>query len=145
LSLNIVDDFWSHHDPNFATGLHREYLVDAVAGSGNLLKPFQTLHVCLDALSASSRTTAADCVGRLNEDSFDGSYLDLAVVSLDGMHHIGMLAVFASQIGADDSVRPFHFMGQRLADVMQKGGTFAVSDVQPQFRRHQRGDVGALH
>ena len=104
MCLDVIDDVRRHHDPNFASRLHCEHLVDAITRSGNFFQPLEPLDVRLDAFPPSARTATADGVGRLHENSLNGAYLDLVVVRLDGMHDIGMLTVLASQIGTDDRV-----------------------------------------
>jgi hypothetical protein len=84
--------------------LHREYLVDTFSRSSDLFEPLEPLNVRFDALASSTGPAAADGVGRLHENGFYSAYLDLVVVSLDGVHYVGMLAVLARQIRPDDRV-----------------------------------------
>ena len=43
------------------------------------------------------------------------------------------------------SLRPLHFISNALPMSCGNTARFPVSDVQPQFGRHQRGEVGAFH
>jgi hypothetical protein len=109
-------------DPDLASGLHRENLVDTFTWPAISSNRSQPLHVRLNAFPPGARTTTADGVCRLHQDSFNRTHFDLVVVRLDSMHDVGMLAVLPSQIGPDDRVRPLDLVGQCLADVMQERG-----------------------
>src|SRR4029453_17778301 len=72
-------------------------------------------------------------------------HFHLVVMRLDGMHHIGVLAVLASKISSDNCVRSLNLMCECLADVVQERRTFAVGDIKAKFSRHQCGNVRALN
>ena len=89
---------------------------------GDLLEVAQALDVLLEGLSPGTGARARQRVGGLDDDRLDGLRLDLVVV---GFHRVGdgrRLAVLASQIAADERVRPLDLVRDRLADVVQEGG-----------------------
>ena len=59
-------------------------------------------------------------------------------------HRLGF-AVAPQKVRADDRVRPFHLMVDRLADVVQQPRPLRRHHLQAQFRRHQSHQVRYFH
>ena len=66
------------------------------------------------------------------------------MVRLDGVNNVGIFTVTTQQVGSDDRMRPFGLVGEGLADVVQKRRSLALCHVEPQFSRHDPGQVGTL-
>ncbi len=56
----------------------------------------------------------------------------------------GSSPVLAQQVRSDDGMGTGHLVGQRLADVVQERGAFALVDIEAELPGHQAGQVGAL-
>src|ERR1019366_10558221 len=87
----------------------------------DLPKPLKPLDVGLQRLTPCPWAPATDGVSRLGQHRFDRAYLHLVVVRLDGMHHIGRLAVPPRDLRADQRMAALHLVSERLADVVQHG------------------------
>src|SRR6185437_142343 len=144
LGLDVVDPVGLDHDPDLASGLHGEDLLDALVAAGDLLETLEPLHVHLQRLAAGTGTPAADPVRRLGEDGLDGADLDLVVVRLDVVHHVLRLAVPAGDLRADQRVAALDLVGERLADVVQHRAALEQYRVDPQLAGHHARDVGRL-
>ena len=87
---------------DLATSLHGICPLDAVVGVGDLLKLLKALDVVLGRLAASTGTRRGNCICSLDKHGKNGVGVDIAVMSLDRVDNNGLLAVAASEIGADN-------------------------------------------
>ena len=91
-------------------------------GVGDLLKLLKALDVILGRLAASAGTRRGNCICSLDERGKNGVGVDIAVMSLDRVDNNGLLAVAASEIGADNGVGTLYVMIDCLAEIVQQAG-----------------------
>src|SRR5574341_1036567 len=113
-SLRVLDA------PDLAAGLHREDLADPRVAGGDLLQLLEPLDVGLQGLAPGAGAAAGDGVGRRGQHRLDGALLDLAVVGLDRVDHLGRLLQAPRQLRAELRVGALDLVRERLADVVQE-------------------------
>ena len=139
VDLARIDDH-----PDLAPGTHREYALDALVASGDLLKVAKAPDVLLERVAAGARACTGDGVGGLDDHGLDRARLDLAVVSL---HRVGDrlgLAAAPGDLPADEGMRALDLVGDRLADVVQQRRPARGLDRGAEFVGHQRRELRAL-
>ena len=110
------------HDADFAAGLERERLRDALERVGDAFELLEALDVGLEDVAARAGTRRRDGVGRLDDHRFERRPVDVHVVRGDGLQHRLALAVLAEEVEAELEVRALQVAVDRLADVVQERG-----------------------
>src|SRR5438093_1280577 len=108
------------------------------APSGSMPLPpevLEPLDVALEHLAPRPGTGPGERVGGVDERRQDGLRAHLLVVGRDGVHDLRRLAVLAGDLAADDRVRSFHLVGERLADVVQQRGAARLLLVETELGR----------
>ena len=67
------------------------------------------------------------------------------MVGFDRVRHFLALPVAAGELRADHRVAALHFVGERLADVVEERAPFRERHVRAQFSGHHPRQVGAFH
>ena len=127
----IADLFWVHDDSEFPTGLNRIAFFDAVERSPDPFQIFEPLKIGCHRLRTRARPGGADGVGSADEDAPDEFVRHLAVMRCDTVNNVLRLLVSLEKLCANDSVRPFGFLGHRLANVVEQPNALGLADVQP--------------
>src|SRR5579885_2582760 len=131
-------------DAHFPARLDGEGLLDPAERVADPFELLEALGVALEHLPTGSGAGPRERIGRIDERGEDRLGLHLLVVRRDGVHDLRRLPVLARDLAADDRVRALHFVGERLADVMEERGSPSLALVEPQLRRHGPGDEGGL-
>ena len=108
------------HHADLTAGLNGVALLDAGIGARDLLELLQTLDVVLQVLTARAGTRGGDGVGRLHQAGHQRLALHVAVVRLNGVDDVLLLAVLAGVFHTERHVRALDLVVKRLADVVQQ-------------------------
>lgn len=89
------------------------------------------LDVGLHALATGAGASAADGVGCLHDNRLDVELLDLVMMAGDAIEDFLVHAVALTELRADDGVRAFNLMIDRLTDVVQQATHLAIATSAP--------------
>ena len=127
-----------HDHADLAARLHGVDLLDAGVPRRDLLELAQALCVLLERLAARARSCAGQGVDDLHDHRLDGPQLYLVVVGLHRVRHGLRLAVAASQLPADQRMRPLYLVRHRLPDVVHQRGACGGLGVGSELGREHR-------
>ena len=134
-------EIWRRLDDHahLAPGLHGEAFLDALERLRDRLEIFEPLDVALEHLAPRARTRARERVGRIDQRRENRLGFDFLMMRRDRVYDLRRLAVLARDLAADQRVRAFDLVRQRLADIVQQGGAARLLFVEPQLGRHRAG------
>src|SRR5437667_2031007 len=122
-AFRVRDRVLLHDHPDLPPGLDGISLLHSLVVYGQLLQLLEALDVGLDGLPPRPRPRRRERFCGRHQHRFGTDRLDLLVVRSDGVDHPGLLPVFLGEVRADDGVRAFLLLAQRLAHVMHQGPT----------------------
>src|SRR5690606_20656197 len=125
-------------------GLQSEHPIDAVEFEGEILEALEPPHIRLERLTTGTGAGGRDGVGCLHDHGQDRAWLDLVVMGLDAVDYGRVLSETPGDLGADQGVRAFDLVSDRLADVVQQSRTLHGSRVDPELGRQHRPDVSRI-
>src|ERR1035437_2898246 len=125
---------------HLAPGLHGEAFFDALERLRNRFEILEPLDVALEHLAPGSRPRARQRIGRIDQRRQNSLGLDFLMMRGDRVYDLRRLAVFAGDLAADQRVRAFDLVSQRLADIVQQGSATSLLFVQPQLGGHRAAD-----
>ena len=120
--LVVADLVGLDKDADLAACLHGVGALDALKAVAEGLQCFQTLDVALHVLAAGTGTGSGNRVGGHDDERQRRLGLHVAVVGLDGVDDLRVLAVFLADVNADLDVAAFDLVVKGFADVMQQTG-----------------------
>ena len=127
-------------DADFAAGLDRERLLDALEAGGDRFQLLHPLDVAVERFAAGAGARGAAGVGRGDEHRVRHVGADVVVVAEGGVDDFGAFAVALEQVGADLRMAAFGVVVGRFADVVQQAGAAGQVGVHAHFFGHHAGD-----
>src|SRR4051812_2952961 len=139
--LLVVYLFRLNEHTQLPASLDGECFLDARQGAGNAFQIFNAFQISRHALGPCAGTRGADGVRRADQNSPRPDRRDIIVVRGYSVDDDFGFPESLDQISADKGMRSFHFMSERLANVMEQPGAFGDPDVEPQLRGHKAHEV----
>src|SRR5690606_15939257 len=134
-----------HDDPDLASGLDGERVLDAGEARGDALETLEALDVALERLAPGAWTRRGDRVCGVDDDGEEGLGAVQVVVVGDRVDDLAGFTETPPEVRSDLRVGALDLAVDRLADVVQQARAARHGLVHPDLCGDDPGEVGYLH